>query len=167
VTLEAVEAILAGDRARAERIAGAKLPDSWPGRALIERAFGSPHERLRRDPASCVWSTRLLIPKDGENVVVGSVVLNGPPDASGSVGIGYGVESQSQGKGFATEGARAVMDWALQQSSVRRVTATTLPWHAASLRVIHKLGMSFCENVDHELLGELAVYERLRPEPLG
>ncbi|MFO0678176.1 MAG: GNAT family N-acetyltransferase [Polyangiaceae bacterium] len=163
VTLETVEAILAGDRPRAERIAGVKLPESWPGRALIERAFGSPYERLRADPASCVWSTRLLIPKDGDGVVVGSVVLNGPPDASGSLGIAYGVETQSQGRGYATEGAKAVLEWALAQPSVRRVTATTLPWHTASLRVIEKLGMRFCEGIDHELLGELSVYERFAP----
>jgi RimJ/RimL family protein N-acetyltransferase len=164
MTLPMVEAVLEGDRARAETLAGAKLPDAWPGRSLVERAFGSPLERLRRDPESALWGARLMIPRSGERMVIGSVVLNGRPDAQGTVEIGYGVESGSQGKGYATEASRAVLHWALTQATVQRVTATTTPWHKASLGVIRRLDMRLAGSLDHPLLGELLVFERTRSE---
>ena len=39
VTLPLVEAVFAGDRAALEDIVKAKVPEAWPGRVLVERAF--------------------------------------------------------------------------------------------------------------------------------
>ncbi|WP_437964965.1 GNAT family N-acetyltransferase [Sorangium sp. So ce260] len=163
VSLPLLEAVIRGDRLEAEAISGARFPDAWPGRALVERAFSSPLDRLREDPEAFLWGTRLMVTRgQEERVVVGSVVLNGRPDATGTVEIGYGVEGRSQGQGYATEGSRAVLHWTLQQASVRRVIATTPAWHRASLRVIEKLGMRRAGTLDHDLLGELLVFERFR-----
>src|SRR5688572_19794273 len=52
ITLEMVEAVLAGRREDAESLAGVRFPEAWPGRALVERAFACPLGRLREDPAS-------------------------------------------------------------------------------------------------------------------
>lgn len=161
ITLPLVEAVLAGRREEAEALAGARLPSEWPGRALVERAFPCPLGRLREDPASYLWGGRLLVTRRGDQrVVVGSVVLNGRPDASGTVEVGYGIDGDAQGRGFATEGTGAVVAWALHQEGVTRVTASTWPWHGASRRVLQKVGMSFVESRPHELFGELVVYEK-------
>src|SRR4051812_10762508 len=122
ITLEMVEAVMEGRRDDAESLAGVRFPDEWPGRALVERAFACPLGRLRDDPASYLWGGRLLVARasatlNGERVVVGSVVLDGKPDASGTVEIGYGIEARSQGMGYATEGTRAVVEWALAQEN--------------------------------------------------
>jgi [ribosomal protein S5]-alanine N-acetyltransferase len=163
VTLAMLEAVIRGDRLEAEALSGAQFPEAWPGRALVERAFSSPLDRLRDDPQAFLWGTRLMLTREERGrVVVGSVVLNGQPDATGTVEIGYGVEGKSQGMGYATEGSRAVLQWALDQPSVRRVIATTPSWHRASLRVIEKLGMQPAGTLDHEMLGELLVFERCR-----
>jgi RimJ/RimL family protein N-acetyltransferase len=158
ITLPLVEAVLAGRRDHAEQLAEARFPEAWPGRALIERAFCCPVDKLREDPASHLWGGRLMIARGGERVVVGSVIVNGPHD-DGTVEVGYGVENASQGKGYATEAVRAVIDWALVQPRVRRVTATTFPWHKASLRVIEKAGMRAAGTVEHDFLGEMLVFE--------
>lgn len=165
ITLPMVEAVLEGRRDEAESLAGVRFPDEWPGRALVERAFACPLARLRDDPASYVWGGRLLVARgsataDGERVVVGSVVLDGKPDPSGTVEIGYGIDGRSQGKGYATEGARAVVEWALDQANVARVTAATLSWHVASRRVIEKIGMHEAGTRPHELFGDLLIYEK-------
>ena len=81
ITRDLVEAVLVGDRALAEKLVGARFPDLWPGRALVERAFSCPIEKLRLDPDAWLWGARVLVNKD--NVVVGSVVLNGRPDHGG------------------------------------------------------------------------------------
>ena len=90
ITRALVEAVLAEDRPTAERLVAAKFPRTWPGKALVERAFACPLEKLREDPDSWLWGARVLVTRD-KREVVGSVVLNGRPDETGSVEVGYGV----------------------------------------------------------------------------
>jgi ribosomal-protein-alanine N-acetyltransferase len=157
ITLPMVEAVLAGDRGRAETIVGAEFPIDWPGEQLIARAFPYSLEKIRLDPPRRLWGDRLLVTRSGPRRVVGSVVFHGePPD--GIAEVGYGVEEASQGMGYATEGTRACVEWALAQPAIRAVTATTFPWNRASLRVIEKVGMRRIDTREHETLGELWVF---------
>jgi RimJ/RimL family protein N-acetyltransferase len=165
ITIEMVEAVFAGDRRRAEQLADARLPEAWPGRALVERAFSADVEAMRRDPARRLWGDRLLITPGPEPRVIGSVIFHGRPDDDGVAEVGYGVEAGSQGQGFATEATLASVEWALEQPECVAVTATTYVWHQASLRVIAKIGMVPAGTRDHELLGELLVFERRRGAP--
>jgi ribosomal-protein-alanine N-acetyltransferase len=158
ITLPLVEAVFAGRRDEAERLAGAPLPEKWPGRQLVEQAFCCPIDHLRREPESHLWGGRLMISRAAPRIVVGSVIVSSHPD-DGTVEIGYGVEGASQGRGYATEAVRAVVEWALAQRGVKRVTATTFPWHTASLRVIEKAGMRKSHTREHDMLGEMFVYE--------
>jgi RimJ/RimL family protein N-acetyltransferase len=147
----------------AERLAEAKLPGAWPNHALIERAFTASLKEIRADPATRLWGDRFMISTaSGERRVVGSVVFHGRPGPEGVAEVAYGVEEGSQGQGLATEATTACVEWALEQPGILAVTATTLPWHRASLRVIEKLGMRQIESRDHELLGELLVFELRR-----
>jgi RimJ/RimL family protein N-acetyltransferase len=91
--------------------------------------------------------------------VVGSVIFHGHPD-DGVAEVGYGVESDSQGQGLATEATAACVDWALAQPGILSVTASTFPWHHASLRVIARVGMRRIGSREHDLLGEIWVFER-------
>ena len=73
--------------------------------------------------------------------------------------VGYGVEEAGR-EGLRTEGTRAVMEWALAQPGVRVVTATTPPWHTASIRVLEKSGLVGTCLEEHETLGEVLRFER-------
>jgi ribosomal-protein-alanine N-acetyltransferase len=159
VTLEVVEAVMAGDRDGAEAAAGARLPGAWPNEELIARAFHPSLADIRADPERRLWGDTLLLSPDEPRRVIGSVIFHGRPDADGVAEVGYGVEDASQGRGYATEGTRACVAWALEQPGVRSVTATTFPWHRASLRVMEKLGMRPAGTRAHEVLGDLVVYE--------
>jgi RimJ/RimL family protein N-acetyltransferase len=167
ITLPIVEAVMSGDRLAAEAILQAPLPEAWPGRALIERAFTASLEAIRADPEKRLWGDRVMISRGDVRVVVGSVVFHGAPDHDGICEIAYGVERASQKLGYATEAVRASVEWAVAQPGVRAVRATTPPWHAASRRVLEKVGMEIIGTRDHELLGELLGYERpsMRPPP--
>ncbi len=163
MTLPLVEAVFRGDRAALEEIAGAKIPAAWPGRVLVERAFSASLEAIRADPETRLWGDRLMISREGpERLVIGSIIFHGKPDASGIAEVGYGVEESWQRKGVATEGTRAAVEWALAQPGVRLVTATTPPWHAASIRVLEKSGLMKVGTEEHELLGEVLRFERRR-----
>jgi RimJ/RimL family protein N-acetyltransferase len=163
MTLPLVEAVFRADRAALELIAGAKIPAAWPGRALVERAFSASLEAIRADPETRLWGDRLMITREGdERLVIGSIIFHGKPDASGVAEVGYGVEESWQRKGVATEGTRAAVEWALAQPGVRVVTATTPPWHAASIRVLEKSGLVRVCTEEHEILGEVLRFSRER-----
>jgi len=161
ITLSLVEAMLAGRREEAERSIDARLPDTWPGPALVERAFCADVEAIRANPEFRLWGDRVMITTtNGPRRVVGSVVFHGGPDSDGVVEVGYGVEQESQRQGYATEGTRASVEWALSQPNVRAVRACTPSWHVASRRVLERCGMLLAGSHDHDMLGELLEYER-------
>ena len=165
ITLPFVEAVLAGDRAAAEAVCGAALPEAWPGPDLVWRAFSASIEAVREDPATRLWGDTLLICRSGPRRVVGSVVFHGRP-ADGIAEVGYGVEEGSQRQGYASEGTMACVEWALAQPGIEAVTATTFPWHLASLRVIERVGMRPRGSREHAYLGELLVFERRRRDAM-
>ena len=81
-----------------------------------------------------VWFLRL---KTGETI--GDYCFKGLlPD--GNAEIGYGLEPEYWGKGYATEAVIAAVDWALKQPSVKRIEAETEPGNIASQRVLEKAG---------------------------
>lgn len=151
-----------GRRGDAEAHIGAPLPEAWPGRALVERAFTASLERIRADPETRLWGDRVVILRAAERRVVGSVVFHGAPDPKGTVEVAYGIEESSQGQGFATEATLACVEWAFTQPSVRLVRATTPTWHRASRRVLEKVGLRHVGMSDHEMLGELMEWERAK-----
>jgi RimJ/RimL family protein N-acetyltransferase len=161
ISLASVEAVILGQREDAERAMNARLPDAWPNRGLVERAFTASLDEIRADPATRLWGDRLIIlgEPSGERRVVGSVVFHGRPGPDGVAEVAYGVEGSSRSQGIATEATSACVEWALAQDGVVAVQATTFPWHLASLRVIQKVGMSKIGTREHELLGELHVFE--------
>jgi ribosomal-protein-alanine N-acetyltransferase len=162
LTLEVVEAIMSGRREDAEALVSARMPERWPNRDLVERAFSASLEAMRAAPDRCLWGDRVLIAddRDADPRVVGSVVFHGIPAEDGIAEIAYGVEEASQGRGYATEAVSACVAWALAQKDVRAVQAATFAWHRASLRVIAKAGLVQVGVREHETMGELLVFER-------
>jgi RimJ/RimL family protein N-acetyltransferase len=55
--------------------------------------------------------------------------------------IGYTVAPGHKGKGYATEGARVLLDWAFRDAGFHRVIGRIEPRNVASARVLEKLGM--------------------------
>jgi RimJ/RimL family protein N-acetyltransferase len=69
---------------------------------------------------------------------IGNCAFKGPP-ADGVVEIAYGVEPEHQCKGYATEAAEALTNYAFAQN-VETVCAHTAPAANASTRVLTKCG---------------------------
>jgi RimJ/RimL family protein N-acetyltransferase len=67
-----------------------------------------------------------------------------PPDGSGpdNVELGYRLRRVAWGKGYATEGSRALIRRGFTEQGVRRVFATTYEDNLASRRVMEKVGMT-------------------------
>lgn len=162
IGLPLVEAIFADDRAAAEILVDAILPGTWPNRVLVERAFSASLERVRFDPDTRLWGDRLIVLREPEPRIIGSVIFHGRPGDDGLCEVGYGVDDSWQGKGVATEATRACVDWALADGGAKLCVATTPPWHLASIRVLEKSGFARTRIDSHEALGEILVFERVR-----
>lgn len=68
--------------------------------------------------------------------------LRPAPDAApGEPELGYRLVSSAWGRGYATEGARALIDKGFQAPLVNHIVAETLAVHMASRRVMEKAGM--------------------------
>jgi len=68
-----------------------------------------------------------------------------PTDAShaNEVELGYRLHTSAWGKGYATEGSRALIDKGFADLGVERVVAYTMVVHVASRRVMEKAGLRF------------------------
>lgn len=161
IGLAFVEAVFRADREALETVARAKMPDAWPGRALVERAFSASLDRVRADPEKRLWGDRLIVMREPHRLAVGSVIFHGRPD-DGVAEIGYGVEESWQKQGVASEATRACVEWALAQPGIRLVTATTPPWHTASIRVLENSGLTRVGLEEHDSLGEIVRFSRQR-----
>jgi RimJ/RimL family protein N-acetyltransferase len=118
--------------------------------------------RLRAAPAADPWTHGFAIVERGRGTVVGSCAFKGPPSAEGVVEIAYGVEPDYRGRGYATEAARALVDFALGRGAVRLVCAHTQPGNAASGRVLAKCGFAHVGEVVDPEDGLVWRWERIR-----
>jgi len=62
------------------------------------------------------------------------------------VGLFYAMMPAFRGQGYATEAARALVDYAFQQLRLKRIVATTTYENAASMGVMRKIGMRIERN---------------------
>ncbi|HYR22877.1 MAG TPA: GNAT family N-acetyltransferase [Chthoniobacterales bacterium] len=86
-----------------------------------------------------------------DNVLIGMCGFTAPPDSDGVAEIGYGIAPSYQGKGYATEVANALIDFASRDKSVRLLRAHTLAETNASTRVLEKCGFTkTADTVDPE-----------------
>jgi [ribosomal protein S5]-alanine N-acetyltransferase len=95
--------------------------------------------RLHAADAADPWTHGFAIMERDSGATVGSCGYKGPPD-EGVVEIAYGVDPDMQGRGYATEAARALVDYAFDNAMVGVVRAHTLPDNTASARVLAKCG---------------------------
>ena len=78
------------------------------------------------------------VTRDG--VLVGDLVLHWASEQHKTAEIGFSVDPRHHGHGYATEAARAFVDWAFAQG-FHRVIGRLEARNAASARVLEKLGM--------------------------
>ena len=106
---------------------------------------------LERATEADPWTHGYALVHPESRQVVGMASFKGPPDGEGTVEIAYGVVPGYEGRGLATEAARALTEHAFASGAVRLVRAHTLPERNASTRVLEKCGFAFAgEVVDPE-----------------
>lgn len=95
------------------------------------------------------WRHGFALVERETDTVIGNAGFTGPPDAEGSVEIAYGIVPEHEGRGYATEAARALVAFARADARVRTVCAHTLPQTNASTRVLKKCGFHHVGELNH------------------
>lgn len=140
-----LSAAAARDHALLGRLLDATVPEGWPPQFLDDPAMAWTRDKLAAtgDPWWAMWFG-VLRPAEGRGrLLVASMGFKGPPRADGSVEIGYGIIASHHRRGLASEGAAGLVEWALRQPGVRRITAHTLTDGVASMGVLKKCGFRF------------------------
>jgi len=97
------------------------------------------------------WRFGFGVIHEVDNLLIGLCGFPGPPDSDGVAEIAYGIAPAYQGKGYATEVANALIEFASRDTSVRLLRAHTLAETNASTRVLEKCGFEkISETVDPE-----------------
>jgi RimJ/RimL family protein N-acetyltransferase len=135
--------------------------------ALFEQKFGMPIaeglrdfytsgevspawiERLRVATVADPWEHGFAIVLRDKALVIGGAGFVGPPNQRGAVEIAYGIAPGFQGRGYATEAAEALVQFAINSGRVRLVYAHTRPTPNASTRVLTKCGFTRGADVMH------------------
>jgi pimeloyl-ACP methyl ester carboxylesterase/RimJ/RimL family protein N-acetyltransferase len=154
---EVAEAVIV-DRAKAEWLLGARLHPEWPGSDT--RGFLSYYARmLRQDPRLLGWGVWLMIReemgkpqelqadsggsgREPARVVIGDLGFKGRP-GGGVVDIGYAVVPAERRNGYASEAARALVNWAFRRrgAKVEAVIAACEEDNPSSVKVLQSIGM--------------------------
>ncbi len=147
-SLPMLEAIVAEDwPALSTLLGGVDLAENWthfPEALIWMRDFAREHA------TDMSWWNYLIIHRHDARLI-GTCGYKGAPGPDGTVEIGYEIADGYQGRGFASEAARALLDNAFEFEAVAAVTAHTLAEENASCGVLRKLGFRFIgEHVDIE-----------------
>jgi RimJ/RimL family protein N-acetyltransferase len=114
-----------------------------------DRAEVSPDwlARVRTATLADPWIHGFAMVHRASGAIIGKCGFKSPPGDDGVVEIAYGLDPNHQGKGYATEAARALVAYAFGTGQVRIVRAHTLPEGAASKRVLTKCGFRYLGEV--------------------
>jgi RimJ/RimL family protein N-acetyltransferase len=108
------------------------------------------------------WRYGFFVVDRKSRSIIGTAGFKGPPDVAGVVEIAYGIVPSCEGQGYATEAARALVDFAFGNDDVRLVRAHTLPISSASTRILEKCGFRYMGSVIDPDDGSVWLWERRR-----
>ena len=124
--------IFPADRQQMEAvIASAKDPE-------LKKAYTEMLEGCLEHPEQWDWYAMWIIENE-DGIPVGDLCFKGVEDGKNPE-IGYGIDEEFQGKGYATEAVKLALVWAFGHADVAAVEAETDPDNIASQKVLAKCG---------------------------
>lgn len=124
------------------QLINADVPSAWPSDGWDENAYNYLLEKMEKYPNSRDWSRYIAVKAEGggRRVLAGGCGLLGPIELTDDPEIGYGLLTEFQHRGYATEAVTALVAWIFSHPHIRSVNAQTFPDHQPSLRVLAKSG---------------------------
>jgi ribosomal-protein-alanine N-acetyltransferase len=156
-----MDALIADDRDAAQHLVDFLLPDDFfPVPRTDVDFLKMRREQVRCDPAWAPWSVRAVVLREKKEMI-GIANFHGPPgindtNTPSAAEVGYDIFPDHRGAGFATEVARAMIEWARDEHGVGLFISGVTPDNLPSLRINEKLGfVATGEMVDGEMIFQL------------
>ena len=125
-------------------ITNTHVPLKWPPEHWEPHVFESLLKRIADDPTEVGWHRYIALRHpDKSRTLIGTLGGFRKAERPEECEVGYSVLENYQGKGYATEGTKALIDWALARSSLKMISAQTFPSLPKSIRVMEKCGMKY------------------------
>ena len=150
-TVEMMEAFLKGNN-EIEIITPYRVAAEYP-LEVYKQFFEYKIDRFQKFPFENEWEGIIIHKED--NMIMGDMGFKGGPNEEGIIDIGYSIVPSYQGKGYATEMGKAMVDWGLSQPNVKKVVATCNPDNIASIRVLEKIGFIVTNKTEDNIFGNL------------
>jgi [ribosomal protein S5]-alanine N-acetyltransferase len=147
---------LAAGVATLGELLGVQIPGGWP---QFPEAF-TPAPGAPESPPS-QWCGYFFV-DGGAAALVGNGGFHEPPNDAGELEFGYEIAPEFQNRGYATEAARGLAEFAFADARVRRVVAHTLAHKNASNAVLIKAGFQFVEELPNDEVGKVWRWDRAR-----
>ncbi|RLT38308.1 MAG: N-acetyltransferase [Chloroflexi bacterium] len=115
-------------------------PDRWVDRsddevrAFVQRLIDDQREQPRR-----IYQVAITLPETGE--VIGNCGIRRKPGTEWEADIGYELNPEHWGHGYATEVARTLVSFGFRDLGLHRISARCIADNAASANVLRKVGM--------------------------
>ncbi len=137
---------LPDDRALASTVIGARLSADWPAPDLLDVL----PMQAAASPENACFGVWVIIERETATVV-GDIGFFGPPGPDQTIEIGYSIVSDRRRRGYATEAARTLVRWALEQPGVSSVVAGCDSTNRPSILTLEGLGFARVEPVGDQL----------------
>jgi ribosomal-protein-alanine N-acetyltransferase len=137
------------------------IPSNWPHKDWEPHVFDYLLAHFAEHPEELGWARYLsFVPPGGQRTLIGTVGGGTKTATPSECEIGWGILPPYEGRGFATEGAMALIDYLRGAEHIESLIAHTFPSIPASIRVMEKCGMVF--DGDGEEAGTIRYRLRVR-----
>ena len=120
-------------------IASAKDPE-------LKKAYTEMLEGCLKYPEKWDWYAMWMIENE-DGIHIGDLCFKGYEDGKNPE-VGYGINDEFQGRGYATEATKLALEWAFSQSGVMAVEAET-----AANQPLHRRVIIVCQPLEQRLSG--------------
>jgi len=120
------------------------IPANWPLKDWEPHVFDFLLNQLAEHPEQLGWPRYVsFVPPGERRMLIGTLGAFTKAARPSVCEIGYSILAPYEGRGFATEGARALIDYLRGDERLDSVIAHTFPSIPGSIRVMEKCGMVF------------------------
>ena len=131
------------DKNKLSQYLNVKIDESWP---VSPEALQFFLDMIKSNSDNIDWLNYIVI-LEKDSVVIGDVGFLGPPNAIGTIEIGYSIIPGYRRKGYATEMVNCIINWAFSNKDVKKIIANTTNDNMASIKILKSNGFKFvCDN---------------------
>jgi len=166
---EKIEALLSGDKVRAERICGFQIQNEHMfSNSLLQMRL----KQMQVNPEVQPWLLRAIVIKQSQ-IMCGHIGFHSAPApddlqdlAVDGVEMGYAIGKDFRKEGYAKEAAIALIKWAFENHHQKCFILSIAPENVASLAIAHSMGFKeIGSHIDEEDGLELYFERRLTNWP--